>query len=170
MLPEMRPSHIPLPAPLRSTPVTALRRYYERSDSCTGGSSAQPEHEHRLTPAQVSLRPVPRRCHHSVSTHPTCPVAAFPRYPSALDGSRLAGRLRFRLSRAGSSLTSGRIEFVSYGLVAHLRLLPTPPRSDAVTIGFRPESVCLKRTCTSLTSHHCRRTRAGHGRRWRVSA
>jgi hypothetical protein len=38
----------------------------------------------------------------------------------------------------------------SYGLVSHLRLLPTPPRGDAVTFGFRPESVCLKRICTSL--------------------
>ena len=36
------------------------------------------------------------------------------------------------------------------GLVSRLRLLPTPPHGDAVTFGFRPESVCLKRTCTSL--------------------
>ena len=35
-------------------------------------------------------------------------------------------------------------------LVIHLRLLPTPPRGDAVTIGYRPESVYLKRTSTSL--------------------
>ena len=38
----------------------------------------------------------------------------------------------------------------SCGLVSHLRLLPTPPLGDAVTFGYRPESVCLKRTCTSL--------------------
>src|SRR5439155_13692631 len=53
----------------------------------------------------------------------------------------------------------GRIEFVAYGLMTHLWLLSTPPRSDAVTIGYRPENVCLKRICTSLTRHTCRRTR-----------
>jgi hypothetical protein len=79
----MRPSRIPLPAPLRSTPVTAFHRYYERSDSCAGGSSAPCEHEHRPDPAQVSLRPVPCRHDHSVSTHQTCPGIAFTRYPSA---------------------------------------------------------------------------------------
>ena len=49
-------------------------------------------------------------------------------------------------------MTSGRIEFVAYGLVIHRRLLPTSPRSDAVTVGYRPESVCLKRTFTSPTT------------------
>src|SRR6266487_2873480 len=83
----MRPSRIPLPAPLRSTPVTASHRYYERSDSCAGGSSAPREHEHRPDPAQVSLRPVPCRHDHSVSTHQTCPGIAFTRYPSADTGS-----------------------------------------------------------------------------------
>jgi hypothetical protein len=43
----MCPSPIPLPAPLCSTPVTALRCSYGRSDSCAGGSSARREHEHR---------------------------------------------------------------------------------------------------------------------------
>ena len=28
-------------------------------------------------------------------------------------------------------------------------LLPTPPRGDAVTLGYRPENVYLERTCTS---------------------
>ena len=86
----MRPSRIPLPAPLRSTPVTAPRRYFERSDSCAGGSSAPAEHEHRPDPAQVSLRPVPCRHDHSVSTHLTCPGVAFTRYPLAPVGSRIA--------------------------------------------------------------------------------
>src|SRR6185295_18120177 len=36
------------------------------------------------------------------------------------------------------------------GPVSHLRLLPTPPRGDAVIFGSRPESVGLKRICTSL--------------------
>ena len=108
----MRPSRIPLPAPLRSTPVTALRRYDERSDSCAGGSSARMSVNTVLTPAQVSLRPVRCRRHHSVSTHLTCPGRAFARYPSARTGSPPCRRLRFRQFEAGSSLTSGRIEFV----------------------------------------------------------
>jgi hypothetical protein len=37
--------------------------------------------------------------------------------------------------------TAGRIEFLSYGLVVHLLLLPTPPHSDAVIFGYRLESV-----------------------------
>src|SRR5438128_10229134 len=46
----------------------------------------------------------------------------------------------------------------SYGLVVHLLLLSTPPLGDAVAFSFRPESVCLKRTSTSLTSRALRRT------------
>src|SRR3989441_13320738 len=46
----------------------------------------------------------------------------------------------------------------SYGLVVHLLLLPTPPPGDAVAFSFRPESVCLKRTFTSLTTRALRRT------------
>jgi hypothetical protein len=108
----MRPSRIPLPAPLRSTPVTTLRRYYERSDSCAGGTSARASMNTVLIPAQGSLRPVPCRHDHSVSTHLTCPDVAFTRYPSATVGSPRACGLRFRRVRVGSSLTSGRIEFV----------------------------------------------------------
>jgi hypothetical protein len=108
----MCPSRIPLPAPLRSTPVTALRRYDERSDSCAGGSSARASMNTVLTPTQGSLRPVPCRHDHSVSTHLTCPDGAFTRYPSAPVGSPRECGLRFRRVRAGSSLTSGRIEFV----------------------------------------------------------
>lgn len=108
----MRPSRVSLPAPLRSTPVTAPHRYYGRSDSCAGGSSARDEHEHRPDPAQVSLRPVPYHDDHSVSTHQTCPGTAFTRYPSAATSSPPDGGLRFRQFDAGSSLTSGRIEFV----------------------------------------------------------
>ena len=57
----------------------------------------------------------------------------------------------------------GRIEFdtIAYGLVVHLQLLPTSPRDDAVTFGYRPESVCLERTLTSLTRLARRRTGSG---------
>ena len=92
----MRPSRIPLPAPLRSTPITALRRYYGRSDSCAGGSSARVSMNTVLIPAQVSLRPVPCRHDHSVSNHLTCPDVAFARYPSASIGSPPDSGLRFR--------------------------------------------------------------------------
>ena len=53
---------------------------------------------------------------------------------------------------AGSPLSPDRIEFVSYGLVLRLLLLPTPPLGDAVALGFGPESVCPERTFTSLTN------------------
>ena len=39
----------------------------------------------------------------------------------------------------------------SYGLVVRLLLLPTPPRGDAVAIGYGPESVCPEGTFTPLT-------------------
>jgi hypothetical protein len=37
-------------------------------------------------------------------------------------------------------------------------MLPTPPRGDAVPIGYKPESVYLKRTYTFLTKHTYKRT------------
>src|SRR5215813_11993277 len=46
----------------------------------------------------------------------------------------------------------------SYGLIVRRRLLPTPSHDDAVTFGYRPESACLERTCTSLMVCAHRRT------------
>ncbi|MCK6495718.1 hypothetical protein L6Q85_05585 [bacterium] len=46
----------------------------------------------------------------------------------------------------------------SYGLVVHLLLLPTPPCSDAVAFGYRPESACLKWTYTTPIMYARRRT------------
>ena len=37
-------------------------------------------------------------------------------------------------------------------------MLPTPPRGDAVSVGYRPENVYLKRTCTSPILLACKRT------------
>ena len=45
-----------------------------------------------------------------------------------------------------------------YGLIVLLQLLSTPCHQDAVTVRYRPESVCLKRTRTSQTKHTHRRT------------
>jgi hypothetical protein len=48
-----RPCRFHLPASLCSTGVTPLLRSYERSDSCSGGSSdPYGRHEHRLTPGR----------------------------------------------------------------------------------------------------------------------
>ena len=46
----------------------------------------------------------------------------------------------------------------TYGLVVLLLLLPTPPRGDAVTVGYMPESDYMRRTCTSLIVCPHRRT------------
>jgi hypothetical protein len=47
---------------------------------------------------------------------------------------------------------------LSYGLVVHLLLLSTTHRCVAVAFGYRPESVYLERTLTSLTTRAFRRT------------
>jgi len=40
-------------------------------------------------------------------------------------------------------------------------MLPTPPHGDAVSVGYKPESVYLKRTYTFLTKHTYKRTTTG---------
>lgn len=45
------------------------------------------------------------------------------------------------------------------GLAVRLPLLPTPPHGDAVSVGYKPENVCLKRTFTFLSKHTYKRTR-----------
>ena len=67
---SVRSSRLHLPAPLRSTGVTRLRRYYGCSDSWTPGSSAP--HGGMNTGfgvIQVSLRLVIESSDHSVSNH-----------------------------------------------------------------------------------------------------
>jgi hypothetical protein len=59
---------------------------------------------------------------------------------------------------AGSPTYTAVSSSLSCGLIVHLLLLPTPPRGDAVAVGYRPENVCLKRTFTSLTRCALRRT------------
>jgi hypothetical protein len=106
-------------------------------------------HEHRPFCQQVSLI--------HVNSLPTIPspttlrlvVVAFARYPSAqplsfsgLDFARGVQAHRGRLAVSSS---------LSYGLAVHLLLLSTTHRCVAVAFGFRPESVSLERTFTSLT-------------------
>lgn len=52
----------------------------------------------------------------------------------------------------------------SYGPVVPLPLLLTPPRGDAISVGYRPESVYLGRTFTSLYTRALRRTIRRHSR------
>ncbi len=60
---------------------------------------------------------------------------------------------------------------LSYGLIVHLLLLPTPPHGDAVAVGYRPERAYLKRTSTSLTKRAFRRTEGRGAPRpcWRLT-
>ena len=90
------PSQIPLPALLRSTPVTALRRYYERSDSYVSGSSAQP----RMNTVWPHIG-LP-----SSRTHPSCP---FRRHPPDVPTSSLSHATPQRDARTGSPVS----DFVS---------------------------------------------------------
>jgi hypothetical protein len=139
MLPNPRTSGIHLPVPLCSTPITALLGSYGDSDS-SGVSLALSEVSplHLTRPSRAILPPTTQRP----------PTVAFARYPSARWISPRGDQASPFPSRLAEA--SGRIEFGSCGLAPHLRVLPTPPHGDAVPVGYRPESVCLKRTCTSL--------------------
>ena len=97
---------------------------------------------------QVSLIHVNSLPHHSVSTHLTPAVVAFSRYPSAqqLSFSGLDFAIGMQARRVRTAVSSS----LSYGLVVHLLLLSTTHRCVAVAFGYRPESVYLKRTFTSL--------------------
>src|SRR3972149_7995752 len=66
-------------------------------------------------------------------------------------------RSGLRLWLAGSSQRPAESRSSSYGPTVHLRLLPTSPHSDAVTISYRPESACLGMTSTSLIEYTFRR-------------
>jgi hypothetical protein len=156
---------------LCSIPVTGLPRCYGRSDSCSVGSSVPyRQHENRLCSEQVSLLhapelPIPPS---PTTYHPS--DIAFARYPSACRTSRYLGS-GLHLSLAGSPVWSAESSSLSYGWIVRLLLLPTPPHDDAVTVGYRPENVCLKGTCTPLFSTYnivcaCRRTSAAACRRF----
>ena len=132
-----------------------------------------------LTPARVSL-PVQvsvLHAHGQVVTIPSpttrCSVVApLAHYPS---GPRLARhasdtslcwrgwrcllrrRARLRTFLAVSPKHQAETSSSSYGLVTRQRLLSTPPHGDAVTVGYRPENVCLDRSRTCQTV--CARTR-----------
>lgn len=88
---------------LRSVPVTALRRYYGRSDSCMAGSSCRQATMNAVpTTMQVSLLHVHGLADHSVSNHLTFPAVALARYPLARRASSASRRSGLRRSLAGS--------------------------------------------------------------------
>ena len=101
-----------------------------------------------------------RPSHRSVANHLTRPSIALSRYPSACWASRFRGS-GLRCSLASSPLRPAESRSSSYGPMIHLRLLSTPPHGDAATFGYRPESVCLKGTCTPPIEYTFRRTNAG---------
>ena len=151
---------IHLPALLCSRPITALPRSYERSDSCPPGSSALPSMNSGSCYEQVSLihaldLPIPPS-----PTTSQSPNVAFARYPSARRVSRFCGS-RFCLTPAGSPIQTRRIEFVILRMDRSPPAAPHPASGDAVAFGFRPESVCLERTFTSLIMCALRRTGDG---------
>ena len=90
-------------------------------------------------------------------------MIALTRYPSAswasdnVELSNIA-RLGFTIRRQARQTARPNRVHNSYGLVILLQLLPTPPHDDAVTFRYRPESVYLKRTHTSLIKQTCKRT------------
>ena len=101
-----------------------------------------------LKSTQVSPSHVAEPSDRSVSNHPWLPsefgLLSLPGLPRDLDRSRSGtpvpvGRSVFGTSPFPSRLVTatGRIEFVSYGPVVHLRLLSTPSCDDAVTFGYK---------------------------------
>ena len=116
---------------------------------------------------QVSLRFVIEPSDHSVSNHRLSSRRVSGVSYAGLTGPPCGGRplgavrhLGFAIALQARHDSRPNRVHLRYGLNVHLRLLPTPPRGDAVTFGYRPESACPKGTSTPLTKHTCRRTRS----------
>jgi hypothetical protein len=89
----------------------------------------------------------------------TLPRRRFNTLPLSATGLPLQGP-GFALHSQARRMRQAESSSSSYGLVVHLLLLPTPPRGDAVTVGYGPESVCPELTFTTLTLYAHRRTSA----------
>ena len=148
---------------LRPFAPQALPRFSATVDALTPARAALRSHtsghEHRPNPWQVSLLHVSGLPDHSVPNHLMDPRCGFSTRPLNPSGHllRLSGVGFAPPTQARRSTRPNRVRFC-YGLVIHLLLLSTPLRSDAVTVDYRPERGCLKRTCTSRTQHARRRT------------
>jgi len=110
--------------------------------------------------AQVSLIHAHHLPDHSVVNHPLSSDDRFDTLPLSVIGFRPSPeRSGFRHCIAGSSQTAGRITFVILRTDRSPPVAPHPAsRSDAVTVGYRPESACLKGTFTPLIVCAFRRT------------
>jgi hypothetical protein len=100
------------------------------------------QNERRPYNGQVSLVHMTRASLHSVTKHLTCPAIAsvLPAQRGRLPGGAflVITRSGLRLESESSSLrTAESCSHYRYGLHVRLRLLPTPPRGDAVTVGYR---------------------------------
>jgi hypothetical protein len=137
-----------------------LHRYYGRSDSCPASSSASLAHELWLCPRTGLPDSRVWPSVHSVSNHPTGSRCRFCTLPLSASGFLSPG-LGFAIASQARHSRPAESSSLSYGLVVHLLLLPTPPRGDAVAVDYRPESAYLKRTLTSPTRHAFRRTERG---------
>ena len=115
-------------------------------------------HELRLFGEQVSLIHVSDLPTPPSPTTPQALDVDFARYPSSRRVSCLR-RSRLHHFPAGSPTLTGRIEFVILRMDRSPPAAPHPAsRTDAVAVGYRPESVYLKRTSTSPIKHAFRRT------------
>ena len=101
---------IHFPAPLRSTPITELLRYYGRSDSCSLRFFGTWSMNSGSFSTQVSLIHASGLPDHSVSNHLMHHCRRFRTLPLSPTASRF--RFRLRHCYAGSPITPGRIEFV----------------------------------------------------------
>ena len=162
-------------APFANRPLTALPRYYGRSDSCplrrdsARVSSRRPPL--RLLRGQVSL--IHALGLRTIPSPTTCVGSALPGHVAhrqveprlhPLTGSSPNGYSGFATSLQARHLTPAESSSVpslmgkaSYGLVVDLLLLPTPSRDDAVAVGYR-FTLNLERTSTSPTKCALRRT------------
>jgi hypothetical protein len=152
-----------LPAPLRSTGITRLLRYYECSDSCPGGlPGCSSDRSHGLSPG-----PSVRSASNHLMTHPHGFLLRFPFSRAVVLGRACAVRaeapgIRFevRASSFASRLaaSSGRIEFVilrtgrSSRVALHPNLRWASPLVDAVTFDYGLGNLSPTRTCTSLNN------------------
>ena len=141
---------------LRSISVTRFHRYYGRSDSCSPRLFGTWSMNSGSFSEQVSLIHTSGLSDHSLSEHLAWPCRRFITLPLSSTAFPCGSRLRLWL--AGSSSGPAVSSLSSYGLVIHLLLLSTTHCCVAVAFGYRLESVCLERTCTSPTTRAFRRT------------
>jgi hypothetical protein len=140
-------SAVHLPAALCSSGITPILRSY--------GGSASPSllAPQRGLPASRTRPSLPFR--HQTPWAPCCrfrtlPLSAtgFPPFREVWVSSFLRRLTAFQAESCSLSCGPG----------ARLPMLPTPPCGEAVSVNYRPESACLKGTCTPRNVCAHRRT------------